>query len=219
MGALIEDLVGQHERLRGERSTWDSWCQELGDYVSPRKAEITTREKYPSDGKERRLYDATAVQANMTLGQGQMAYITPMEERWFNCEPPDGLQDEEAYRYYAKCGEIMALSLAVSNFYSEVHEMYLDRSGFGTSNLYVEESFSHRSGLVFDAVPVGSYSIAENGEKLWSSPLPRNPEGLPAMYEAGGKQFLVICDMGPVIDKDLAAKIPSGYIVYSLSDS
>ena len=77
------------------------------------------------------------------------------------------------------------------------------------------------TGLIFSTCLDGHvYAYAaETGEKLWSSPLPRNPEGLPAMYEAGGKQFLVICDMGPVIDKDLAKKIPSGYIVYSLSES
>jgi hypothetical protein len=165
MPANIADLCAQHEKLKAQRSTWDSWCQELATYISPRKAQITTQEQHPSDDGGK-LYDTTAVQSNMTLGQGQMAYVTPMEERWFACEPPDELQDDAAYAYYAKCGEIMAVSLATSNFYTEAHEMYLDRGGFGTSNLYVEESFTNRSGLVFDAVPVGSYSIAENEEKV-----------------------------------------------------
>lgn len=166
MPANIPDLIARYEKLKSDRATWDSWWQDLADFVSPRKAEITTKEKYPSDAKERRLYDATAVQANMTLGQGQLAYITPMEERWFACEPPDDMQFDSAYSHYAKCGEIMAIGLASSNGYTELHETYLDRGGMGTCNIYVEESLTNKSGLVFDAVPIGSYSIAENSEKL-----------------------------------------------------
>lgn len=166
MPANLPDLCARYEKLKSDRSTWDSWWQDLADFVSPRKAEITEKEHFPSEVKERRLYDSTAVQANMTLGQGQLAYITPLEERWFTVEPPDDMQSDAAFAYYSKCGEIMAIALATSNFYSEMHESYLDRSGFGTCNLYVEESLANKSGLVFDACPNGSYSIAENSEKL-----------------------------------------------------
>jgi quinoprotein glucose dehydrogenase len=58
----------------------------------------------------------------------------------------------------------------------------------------------------------------ENGDKLWSTPLPRNTEGIPAMYEVDGRQYFVVCAMGKVLDATLAAKIPSGYIVYALPE-
>lgn len=166
MAANLSDLCSRYDKLKSDRSTWDSWWQDLGNFVSPRKAEITSKDLYPSDTKETSLYDATAVQANMTLGQGQLAYCTPMEERWFACEPPDDMQSDAAFAHYAKCGEIMAIGLANSNAYTELHEFYLDRSGFGTSCMYVEESLTNKSGLVFDAVLTGSYSIAENHEKM-----------------------------------------------------
>lgn len=74
------------------------------------------------------------------------------------------------------------------------------------------------AGLIFATCLDGhAYAYdAENGSKLWSHPLPRNTESMPAMYEAGGRQFLVICDMGKVMDDKLAAKVPSGYIAYAL---
>jgi quinoprotein glucose dehydrogenase len=74
------------------------------------------------------------------------------------------------------------------------------------------------NGLIFSTCLDGHvYAYdAESGDKLWTSKLPRNPEGLPAMYEAGGRQFLVICSMGKPTDDALAANIPSGYLVYSL---
>jgi hypothetical protein len=190
MPANISDLCAQHAKLKSDRSTWDSWCQELANYICPRKSQITTQEHQPSDTGSRQLYDTTGVMANQTLGQGQMAYITPMEERWFSCEPPDDVQDDEAIAYYSKCGEIMAVSLATSNFYTEVHEMYLDRGGFGTSNLYVEESMTNRPGLVFDTVPVGSYSIAENDEKMVDTVFRDREMTAIQMFERWGEHVL-----------------------------
>jgi quinoprotein glucose dehydrogenase len=74
------------------------------------------------------------------------------------------------------------------------------------------------AGLIFATCLDGKvYAYdSENGNLLWSSQLPRNTEAMPAMYEIGGRQYLVICDMGKVIDPTLAEKIPAGYIVYAL---
>lgn len=166
MAADINQLCERNDALKSERSTWDSWCQELGDVVSPRKAEITTKNTLPSGDKESRLYNTTAIQCNMTNASGCLGYIFPVSEKWFNMEPPDGEGDDRSHAWYAKCAEIMLTGLANSNFYTEAHEACLDRSGFGTGLLYVEESMTSNSGLVFDAVPVGTYSLAENSEKL-----------------------------------------------------
>jgi len=166
MPADIEQLCQRHEALKSDRSTWDSWCQELGNVVSPRKAEITTKNTTPSGDKESRLYNTTAVQCNMTLAHGQMSYAMPFSERWFTAEPPADMAGDDAFRWYAKCAEIMAAGLATSNFYTEAHEACLDRGAFGTGLIYVEESITSASGLIFDAVPCGTYSLAENSEKL-----------------------------------------------------
>ncbi len=165
MPVNIEELCQRYKALKTSRATWDSWCQELGDVVSPRKAEITNKSQTPSGDKESRLYNTTAVQCNMTLAHGQMSYAMPFSERWFSAEPPAEVKDDSAFRWYAKCGEIMAAGLGNSNFYTEAHEACLDRGAFGTGMIYVEESITSMSGLLFDAPPVGTYSIAENSEK------------------------------------------------------
>jgi quinoprotein glucose dehydrogenase len=57
----------------------------------------------------------------------------------------------------------------------------------------------------------------DNGNILWSVKLPRVPEGIPAMYEAGGRQYLVVGATGDVLDKSKPeAEVPRGYITYSL---
>ncbi|HEU5124504.1 MAG TPA: PQQ-binding-like beta-propeller repeat protein [Verrucomicrobiae bacterium] len=77
------------------------------------------------------------------------------------------------------------------------------------------------TGLLFSTCLDGKiYAYdTDDGALLWSSQLPRNPEGLPAMYTVNGRQFLVVCDMGKVIDSDAAKSIPSGYIVYALPEN
>lgn len=167
MASDIDHLCQVYASLRGGRATWDSWCQELGEVVSPRKAEITTKSTTPSGDKESQLYNTIAVECNMTMAHGQMSYAMPFSERWFQVEPPtEEGADDDAYAWYSKCGEVMATGIGNSNFYTEAHEACLDRSGFGTGVIYCEESLDTKSGLRFDAPPVGTYSIAENADKM-----------------------------------------------------
>lgn len=59
---------------------------------------------------------------------------------------------------------------------------------------------------------------AENGNIIWSADLGRsNPSGIPAMYEANGKQYLVVCSTGALIDKTKKEEeVPRGYVVFAL---
>jgi quinoprotein glucose dehydrogenase len=58
---------------------------------------------------------------------------------------------------------------------------------------------------------------ADNGHLLWDKYLGRTPAGMPAMYEANGRQYLVVCATGPVLDKDKKdADVPKGYLVFAL---
>jgi quinoprotein glucose dehydrogenase len=59
----------------------------------------------------------------------------------------------------------------------------------------------------------------DDGKILWSTQLPRNPEGLPAMYEAGGRQFLIVCSMAEVVAGSNKSPLQPGYIVYALPQS
>ena len=167
MPADILTICQRHAALKADRATWDSLCQELADVIAPRKGEITSKNTQPTNHREKRARNTTAAMCNMTLAQGCMAYAVPFSERWFVGEPPsNGVGDDEAFEWYAKCSEIMLEGIAASNLYTELHEACLDRSGFAVGNLYCEESLTLPGGIVFDAVPVGSFSIAENAQKM-----------------------------------------------------
>ena len=67
----------------------------------------------------------------------------------------------------------------------------------------------------------------ETGKLLWTAKLPAGAEGIPAMYEAGGRQYLVVSASSRVtpagghpvhgnIKPDLRTDLPEGYVVFAL---
>ena len=76
------------------------------------------------------------------------------------------------------------------------------------------------TGLVFATCADGKIYVydADNGNILWTGNLGRmNPSGIPAMYEANGRQYLVVCSTGRLTDKTKKEEdVPRGYIVFAL---
>jgi hypothetical protein len=164
---LAEDILSRHACLKSERATWDTLWQNLADYIMPRKSQVTTRKTEGVEGFTDDIYDMTAIRANMTLAAGQLNYVTPATERWFAFEMPEELKErggEAGARWFQQCTEIAFRELARSNFYLEIHELYLDRGGFGTSIVYAEEG--KRNTLNFQNWEVGTYSVAEDSEGI-----------------------------------------------------
>lgn len=159
---LADWVLMRHNDLASERAPWDTVWQELAEFCLPRKAEISAKRSMPDTSRHDVLFDSTAMQSAATLANGQLAYITPADSRWFVYEPPRGVRSDRAKQWYAKCSEITQLMLATSNFYSEIHETYFDDSVFGTYALFVQAGRNHP--LVFSKFDVGTFCIAENDE-------------------------------------------------------
>jgi len=163
------EIIARNDQLKAARSVFESIWQELAYVIQPRKDNIQ-QQSSPNADLNAWLFDTTAIDANLTLSAGQLQYITPSSERWFSYQypaqlaarQPDGEIPDDAAQWFAQCTEIAIRELAGSNFYTEVHEMYLDRGGFGTAALYVQEG--KRAALNFHCPRVGSYCIAEDDE-------------------------------------------------------
>ncbi|HMH22381.1 MAG TPA: PQQ-binding-like beta-propeller repeat protein [Puia sp.] len=61
---------------------------------------------------------------------------------------------------------------------------------------------------------------AESGKKLWSYDLQRiNPNGVPAIFEKNGREYLVVVSCGPLADKTRKEdEVPRGYLVFALPE-
>ena len=75
-------------------------------------------------------------------------------------------------------------------------------------------------GLIFATCADGKVRgiDADNGKILWEYNLGRsNPSGVPAMYQANGRQYLVVCSTGALLDRTKKEEdVPKGYIVFAL---
>jgi quinoprotein glucose dehydrogenase len=88
------------------------------------------------------------------------------------------------------------------------------------------------NGLLFATAKDGHVRAydAETGDVLWTGVLPRGTEGLPAMYEANGRQYLVVCattgltwgkasrEGGPWTQGDGEPNGPSAYVAFALPE-
>jgi quinoprotein glucose dehydrogenase len=86
------------------------------------------------------------------------------------------------------------------------------------------------TGLVFATAKDGKLRAfdADNGEVLWTAELPAGTEGIPAMYEVNGRQFLVVCATNPLtwgretragsgaLGDDGASDLQRAYIAFAL---
>jgi quinoprotein glucose dehydrogenase len=85
------------------------------------------------------------------------------------------------------------------------------------------------TGLLFIAASDGKLRALdeETGQVLWTATLPAGAEGVPAMYEAGGRQFLVVSAASNVtpagghpahagVKAGLRTDVPKGYVAFAL---
>lgn len=158
---LGKKLVERYEALKALRSPWESLWDDVAKYIAPRRAPgLNGTVSSPSTTHDVRLFDTTAVQANMTLANGQLAWMSPLETPWFSFDPQN---TEDAAKLWLSRSTVTARDkLATSNFYTAVHEFYLDRGAFGTACLYVEPG--KKNTVNATVWPVGSFVMDEDDE-------------------------------------------------------
>jgi hypothetical protein len=162
--ALGKSLHERYDALKRLRSPWETLWMDIAKYVMPRRLPgLTGTLQSPSTQNDALLFDTTAIKANMTLANGQLAWMSPLEAAWFAFEPAPN-QGDEAALWLSKATASARDELAISNFYTAVHEFYLDRGAFGTACLYVEGG--RRRMLNAQTWPVGSFVLDEDDEGL-----------------------------------------------------
>lgn len=159
-----DSILSSYNAMRAIRSPWEGWWERLRQYVLPARQQ-PGQEELPADALSagrRPLADTTAVEACCKLAGAHMSYITPGSELWFKWTSPEPSAGDETQSWYNICSEIANRELALSNFYTELHECFLDRVGLGTGSIFCGTTRSGR--LFFRHVPCGQFVCAENDE-------------------------------------------------------
>ena len=129
------------------RSPWLKRWDEARKYTMPTKDdEIAT------------LFDATASDAVDNLAASIYSLLTPPESLWLNLVPesedsPDAVKATMALR----------ANLNDSNFYTTIHQCYLDLIILGTACLFMAENpIGADSAFSFTAIPMSDIAILPN---------------------------------------------------------
>lgn len=163
--AIAEKLIRRHNDAKALRSPWEGVWRELAQYCKPERSVIGHKNGYqPAPDMTRfDLFDGTALSGNLIFGSGCMSYLTPSDMPWFRFDAPQRLNDVETVKgWLAEVTEITQYAIAQSNFYSQIHEAYLEKGAFGTMSVFVEPS--DRNPLRFVSREIGDFSLLENAD-------------------------------------------------------
>eukprot|EP00918_Siedleckia_nematoides_P057592 GHVU01125593.1.p1 GENE.GHVU01125593.1~~GHVU01125593.1.p1 ORF type:complete len:550 (+),score=85.01 GHVU01125593.1:376-2025(+) len=153
-----DDLLSRYDSAYEEQQNIRQLWQECGNYVMPRKSSITDKKTIGSEDWSDQIYDDEAINGNQVLASGQRDGL--FSGKWFAAGSPYQDAPEMVERWYKKSGEIVLDLINESNFPLEIHEFLLDRGGFGTSHLHVDEDDDMT--FFFSNDDVGEYVVEEN---------------------------------------------------------
>lgn len=156
-------LLSQLSVLENQRSVWENHWQELADYISPRKADITKR-RTAGDKRTELIFDGTAIHAAEMLAASLHGMLTNPSTPWFSLKFKDRVLDgnDEAKEWLQGVTEVMYSAFHRSNFAEAVHELYSDLVVFGTGVMMVERDAS--TNLRFSTRHIGECFISEDAE-------------------------------------------------------
>lgn len=157
----VRDYISLADNLRTERAAFEGGWDEMRRIVMPRATGNAYPDRVPdhSGGLE---HSDVANNSLKKLASAHLTYITPLDRRWFTLRPVGFNKDgnQALNDWYSKVTEVMERELAVSNFYSVIHEVYLDRCLTGTGCMFAEMNINRQ--LIFRHIPTGTYAIAES---------------------------------------------------------
>ena len=123
---------------------------------------FTHRTQPPGEKRQTRVYDSSAIQANMIMASALQGMLTNPSTQWFGLET--GIDEidrrDDVKEWLQKATREMISIFNASNFQTEVHEVYLDLGGIGTAALRIEEDDEFI--VRFHARPIYEHYIKED---------------------------------------------------------
>lgn len=164
----IKDILLDNDELTSQNSTYRSYCQDLADFYTPRKAWINSIKVQGERVKFNFLYDSTAILAARETANGFHTHLTNPSARWFGIQYRNKeIRDLKEVRTFCHDVEEWALSkLKDSNFYNITPEWFHDKLVFGTGTFSM---FSDDKDFIrYNEIPVDQINrvIDANGEVI-----------------------------------------------------
>lgn len=158
-----KQIVKIFESLKTERATLENHCQEIADYMIPRRGDITTTHT-AGEKLNRLIVDNTGMIALELLAGALHGMLTNPNSLWFELTTGDTKLDnlDNVRKWLYNSTVQMHNTMNNSNFQTEVHEYYIDNVAFGTSCMTIEEDDSVI--VRFGTRHFNEYMIKENNK-------------------------------------------------------
>ena len=141
---MQNNLLQLYKRALDNRSQW------LNRWDSARKYTIPS-----SDADNATLYDATASDAADNLAASIYSLLTPPESKWIHLVPESDLSPDAEYATH-----VLRAHLNDSNFYTTIHQCYMDLVVLGTACLFMGQNpIGASSAFNFSAIPMSDIAI------------------------------------------------------------
>lgn len=163
--ADIKKIKGRWQMLEDRKKVFENVHQDIMDFILPRKSDI---QKMRVEGSRRteKVFDATVIQANNTLAASMHGSLTSPLIKWFTLRMREEAlnQDEDVKLWLSFVENLIFLALRLSNFNSEVFEVYLDLGSVATACLFEEEMLGQFAfnGLNFRSIEIQEYVAGES---------------------------------------------------------
>ncbi len=143
----IKHLQQMYRRALDARAPW------LARWDSARKYTMPT-----ADDDVAMLFDATASDAADNLAASMYSLLTPPESMWISLMP-----ESDASPDAAQATDALRANLNDSNFYTTVHQCYMDLVVLGTACLFMAENpIGAASAFTFTAIPMTDIAILKD---------------------------------------------------------
>lgn len=136
----IARLIQRGEKLKSDRSQFETLVQEVLEYFQPEKASVTAQ-RPPGTLDMRRVFDATPILAKERLANTVHGMLYAPSTPWLNIRMvEEELNDIQENRLWLQfLVDLMRRETLNSNFHTQVHEFLIDQVTAGTGNMFMDE--------------------------------------------------------------------------------
>jgi hypothetical protein len=162
-------LIKLYEDSCGKDVSWRNHWEEVTKYVQPSKSEIWTSQHVKGEEKHFQLFDGSAEHYNEIHASALHSRLTSPASFWWalTSGKPQIDRINNVRRFFEEVQEIGHSIINASNFHSEIHEMFLDLGGMGSSVLFMEED--EEEIVRYECHPIYKFTAWENNKKLLNS--------------------------------------------------
>lgn len=136
------EIVENYQRLKADRSNYETTWQQIADYIRPTRADFVSM-RSPGERRNQRIFDSTALMSADNFGAGIFGNMTSPANRWFDLRMEDDDLNEgqavKAWLYDCTTRILDSFGSQSTQFYTNLPGLYVDLACFGTAVHYSEE--------------------------------------------------------------------------------